>query len=218
MDSFITNGSGGSTSSRRLIAVSCLATVAALFLIQVVHAQNQSNTSGTIVTSSDGAGSSFLQNFSYGINADFTSPAVQASLNQAALGLNRKLASGSVIVSPLASTGDISVPAIAAQANVLCIAAGIETNAECLGDLVARLIHSGAGNASVRDLIRSLSGLTADNHVDAGKFAASLEAHNHFVRRASDRFLENPPEEFTVIHEVLSLLTNAAFNSQSQDK
>ncbi len=173
---------------------------------------NQSNGTSTIVTTSDAVGGAFAQIRPYGIEADFASPLVQARINEVAQGLNRQLASGSLLIVPIASVEGGIVTAVAAQRNLLCLSTEATSPASetCLDDVRRSLDPGGSEPAATQTLLESLRGLTAHGEVDAERFAASLEAYDHFVRNASSDFFDQPSDEFAVIHLILSSLAEAA--------
>ncbi|HUF08685.1 MAG TPA: hypothetical protein VMO47_05145 [Rhodothermales bacterium] len=173
---------------------------------------NQSNGTSSIVTMSDGVGSAFAQSFKYGLSAEFTNPTVQLNLNQTALGLNRRLATGSLLILPIASTDGWIESAVTAQRTVLCVVTDevSEQTAGCLSSLEQALRSHGHNKFLVHDLVEGLEGLMANDKVDPNDFVAALRAFERVVRKAPQQFVENPPQEFVVVHMLLSALINTA--------
>jgi hypothetical protein len=138
------------------------------------------------------------------------------NLNQTALGLNRRLATGSLLVLPIASTDGWIESAVTAQRTVLCVVTDevseqtAEQTAGCLSSLEQALRSHGHNKFLVHDLVEGLEGLMTNDNVDPNHFVAALRAFERVVRKAPQQFVENPPQEFVVVHMVLSALINAA--------
>ncbi len=73
----------------------------------------------------------------------------------------------------------------------------------------------GASNpTTVRNLVSSLRGLTADNQVNPAKLQSAVVSYNDLIKSASDNYITNPPQELLAIDSILSYLVKASLTGQ----
>lgn len=169
---------------------------------------NQSDATSVTVTTSDGISGALLGG--PGVEAGFSSAAVQQRVNRAAQLLSRELAGGTFLIVPLASNAPVPANAVTAQKMFTCLLAHAEGVASCASSIASALAADGVDRSTANDLVSSLDGLMRDGQVEPTQFAASVHHFNQFVMEVPESYLASPPHEFMIIHSVLAHLIGAA--------
>lgn len=191
-----------------------------LFVLLAYPAQaqhtNMSNGTSTIVTTSDAVGGAFAKIHDGALRASFASDEVQQRVNDVAASLNVKLAQGTLVRTAFASADPMAHSLSAVQHTLSCVLSprAAEASDVCRQNTETALSAAGDHAAPAHRLVESLDGLTAGDVVTADRLMAAQEAFNAFVDEAPAEYLAAPPDEFTVIHTVLSTLVEAAASTQ----
>lgn len=174
---------------------------------QAQNAQS-SNSTMTVITSSDAVGGAFSQDVEFGLKAHFANADVQANVNAVAATLNAQLAQGVFLFEPLASASNEVSHSFAAQQSMFCVL--MQADAGCEGQVSGSLATIHGSQKLSRALVERVAGLTENGEVTATQLVRSIRAMNKMVQKAPESFLVNPPDEFRVIHKTLTMLVEAA--------
>ena len=173
------------------------------------QSNNQSDITGTIITTSDVVGG-FAPGGGRRVVAAFRTPEIKNAVDAAANSVNGQLAQGNLPV--VATVSSSAIPA-AVQQSLQCVLTRIGDVEDCVTQIETALVNAGASPIISRNLLSSLLGLTAAGQVDPAKFRAVVQAYNALINTSSADFLGTPPEELRAIQAVLAVLLNAAYTS-----
>ncbi|MFB8789876.1 MAG: hypothetical protein U7123_13735 [Potamolinea sp.] len=167
---------------------------------------NQSDITGTIVTTSDMVGG-FSPGGDRRLNQAFRTTAIQNAVNTAAASANQLLAQKNL---PIVAIGPRTAISEIAQQNLECACTRSGNFRNCVTEIERDLVNSGANPTLARNLALSFEGLTAGGKVEAGRLVVAVRAYNALVSNSSAEFLSNPPESFRAMQSVLGILLNSA--------
>ncbi len=167
---------------------------------------NQSDVTGTIVTTSDMVGG-FSPGGDRRLNQAFRTTAIQNAVNTAAASANQLLAQGNL---PIVAIGPRTAISEVAQKNLECACTRSGNSKSCVSEIERDLVNAGANPTLARNLALSFEGLTAGGKVEAPRLVAAVRAYNALVSNSSAEFLSNPPESFRAMQSVLGILLNSA--------
>lgn len=167
---------------------------------------NQSDVTGTIVTTSDMVGG-FSPGGDRRLNQAFATPAIQNAVNTAAASANQLLVQGNL---PIVAIGPRTAISDVAQKNLECACTRSGNSKSCVSEIERDLVNAGANPTLARNLALSFEGLTAGSKVEAPRLVAAVRAYNALVSNSSAEFLSNPPESFRAMQSVLGILLNSA--------
>lgn len=171
------------------------------------QSNNQSDITGTIITTSDIVGGFATGGGRRAITA-FRTPQIRNAVNRAANSVNVQLASGNLPV--VATVTPTAIPG-AVQQSLQCVLTRTGNVDVCARQVEIALVNAGTSPTVSRNLVSSLRGLTARGQVDPAKFRTVVAAYNALINTSSDEFLSTPPEELRAIQSVLAVLLNAAY-------
>ncbi|MBO3463500.1 hypothetical protein G7B40_009990 [Aetokthonos hydrillicola Thurmond2011] len=177
---------------------------------------NQSDVTGSIVTTSDVSGGRFSPSKTEGGGGrvEFENNTIETSVNQSAGIVLNQLAINNLSL----PTGQSISPQI--QQAVLSLLTTVPSSNGNQSQIVNEL--SAGGNAStrveVRQLVNSLKGLiktisrngnNSQIKVNPSKLLGAVNAYNKLINNSSAEFLNNPPPALLAIQSVLSQLLNS---------
>ena len=167
---------------------------------------NQSDVTGTIVTTSDVAGG-FSPGGDRRVNIVFPTSQIQQAVNNAAGSVNQLLAAGNL---PVVATGTPTPIPATVQQTLASVLVGARDAGDSVTRLERALVNAGANPTLARNLANSLRGLYSDGSVKAEQFRSVVRAYNALIGSSSAEFLRTPPEELRAVQSILSILLNAA--------
>jgi hypothetical protein len=167
---------------------------------------NQSDVTGTVVTTSDLVGG-FSPGGDRRINQAFRSVVIQNAVNTAAVSANQLMAQANL---PIVAFGPRTAISEIAQRNLECACTRSSNAKSCVSEIERDLVNAGANPTLARNLAASFEGLTAGGRVEAAKLVIAVRAYNALINNSSAEFLSNPPESLRAIQSVLGILLNAA--------
>jgi len=169
---------------------------------------NQSDVTGTIVTTSDAVRGVFNSSGGGRLVIVFATNDIRDSVFSAASSVNQLLAARNL---PIAATGSPTAIPESVQEDLECVCTSSTNVESCSRQVENGLVNAGANPTLARNLVSSLRGLTARGRVDPARFRAVVQAYNALINNSSTQFLSTPPEELRAIQSVLSILLNAAY-------
>lgn len=168
-------------------------------VVSPVQAQQGSDVTGA-VPQSDVSGA-----LTQGDVSAVQSDAVQSRMSNAAEVLVQSMQEGTLEVD--GTDQRFSVPPVVAT----LLTTGDDQSVEQTQHRVVRLLTvEGLPDTEAERLVQVTSGLLADRDVAPDQFQRALRAFNAAVDAAPGSFFDQPPQEFVVVHAVLSTLLRAA--------
>lgn len=168
-------------------------------VVSPVQAQQGSDVTGA-VPQSDVSGA-----LTQGDVSAAQSDAVQSRMSSAAEVLVQSMQEGTLEVD--GNEQHFSVPSVVAA----LLTTGDGESVEQTQHRVVRLLTvEGLPDAEAERLVQATSGLLTERDVAPDQFQRALQAFNAAVDAAPASFLDQPPQEFVVVHAVLSTLLRAA--------
>lgn len=186
-------------------------------------AQNNSDTTGPIMTTSDTVGFGGFRRSRGGLV--FRTDRIRDAVYQASASTITQLQAGNFVVNRGGTNVPISASVQQALVNVLTKTGDFQASANQLVSGLANpaptqtkadlktpsnLAQGPDRTALAQQLVFSLTGLTANGKVDPAKLRAAVAASNALINASGGDYLSNLPQEYLAIQAVLSTLLNAA--------